>query len=462
MKFPHELNGYVFKIKANHLNGGHRLWSGMERDGLRHATLPKTHYMKMTTTTQSIPARSSPGTRTAPSVAGHQDGGEKYVTDGPKSLRARNNITIGTWNVRSLRAAGKVEELTHEMERYRWNILGLCEVRWKNFGETSTPEGHKLYFSGSEVRHEHGVGFLIHKDTVNAIMGCRPVSSRLITIRLKASPFNITIIQAYAPTTDYDDDVIEDFYDQLQEVIDQTPKKDIIVVQGDWNAKIGEDASKNWKGTCGQYCNRETNERGLRLLEFAKYNYLKVVNTFGPHKPSRRWTWHSPGGQYHNQIDYIMVKGRFQSSANIAKTRSFPGADVGSDHELVMMTFKLRLQRMKSQGNKRIRFSLEKLKDPNIAEIFRATIGGKFAPLLVLGNQDTEIDTLINKFNTAVTETASDILGKHRPTKKPWVTDDILKLCDKRRELKQKKNMPEGVKLYREVNQQVKKRHEKS
>ena len=152
MKFPQELNGYVFKTKASHLDGGHRLWSCMERDGLRHATLPKTHHMKMTTTSQSIPARSSPGTRIAPSVAGHQDGGEKYATDGPISLHARNNITIGTWNVRSLRAAGKVEELTHEMKRYRWNILGLCEVRWKNFGETSTPEGHKLFFSAVAVK----------------------------------------------------------------------------------------------------------------------------------------------------------------------------------------------------------------------------------------------------------------------------------------------------------------------
>ena len=77
---------------------------------------------------------------------------------------------------------------------------------------------------------------------MNAIMGCQPVSSRLITIRLKASLFSITIIQAYAPTTDYNDD-IEDFYDQLQEVIHQAPKKDILVVQGDWNAKIREDAS---------------------------------------------------------------------------------------------------------------------------------------------------------------------------------------------------------------------------
>ena len=67
-KFPPELNGYVFKTKASHLDEGHRLWSGMERNGLCHETLSKTHLMKMTTTTQSIPARSSPGTRTAPSV----------------------------------------------------------------------------------------------------------------------------------------------------------------------------------------------------------------------------------------------------------------------------------------------------------------------------------------------------------------------------------------------------------
>ena len=184
---------------------------------------------------------------------------------------------------------------------------------------------------------------------------------------------------------------------------------------------------------------------------------MKAVNTFGPHKPSTRWTWHSPGGDYHNQIDYIMVKRRFQSSGKIAKTRSFPGADIGSDHELVMMAFRLRLQRVKIQGNIRIRFGLVNLKDPNIAEIFRATIGGKFAPLLGLENQDTEIDALTNSFNTAMAETTNNILGKPRPAKKPWITGNILKLCDKRRELKQKKNTTECAKLHREANQQVKK-----
>ena len=138
------------------------------------------------------------------------------------------------------------------MSRYRWNILGLCEVRWENFGETSTEEGHKLYFSGKEEKHVHGVGFLVHKDIVNTVMGCRPVSSRLIVIRLRASVFKITIIQVYAPTSDYDDDAVKDFHDRLQEILDQSRKKDILVVLGDWNAKVGEDVLKNWKGTCGR------------------------------------------------------------------------------------------------------------------------------------------------------------------------------------------------------------------
>ena len=79
----------------------------------------------------------------------------------------------------------------------------------------------------------------------NTVMGCCPVSSRLITIRLKAAPFNIKIVQAYAPTSDYDDNEIEEFDDQLQNVIDQTTKKDILVLRGDRNAKVGSDVCRN-------------------------------------------------------------------------------------------------------------------------------------------------------------------------------------------------------------------------
>ena len=149
-------------------------------------------------------------------------------------------------------------------------------------GETTTEEGQKFFSSGKEDKHEHGVGFLVQTDIVNI------VSSRLITIRLRAVPFNITVVQAYALKSDYDDNVIEEFYDQLQNVIDRTPKKDILVVQGDLNAKVGRDACGNWQGICGPFCSDVTNERGLRLLEFATFNDLVLANTFGHHKASRR------------------------------------------------------------------------------------------------------------------------------------------------------------------------------
>ena len=174
-------------------------------------------------------------------------------------------------------------------------------------------------------------------------------------------------------------------------------------------------------------------------MEFASLNDLKLANTFGPHKASRRWTWHSPNGKHHNQIDYIMIKRRLQNSVNITKT-SFPGADIGSDHDLVMMTFKLHLKKVSKQGHSRIRFDLEKLKDPEVAETFKAMVGGKFAPLTLLDADDVNMDDLINTFNVAVTETANETLGKYRHhIKQPWVTPNILHLCNKRRELKKKK-----------------------
>ena len=99
----------------------------------------------------------------------------------------------------------------------------------------------------------------------------------MISIRLGAVPFNITIIQVYAPTPDHDDSEDDHFYQQLKKTIDQTPKKDILVVQGDWNARVGKDAQADWGEVCAPYLNVEINERGLRLLEFATFNNLVLI-----------------------------------------------------------------------------------------------------------------------------------------------------------------------------------------
>ena len=129
--------------------------------------------------------------------------------------------------------------------------------------------------------------------------------------------------------------------------------------------------------------------------------------------------------------NYILVKKSFRSGVNIHRTRSFPRADIGSDHDLVMMTFQVRLKMARKPNQPRLRFDLEKLRNPDVACTFQATIGGKLAPLIGLSDEDMELDTMITTYNTAVTDAAREILGKER-RKKPWVTKDVLDLCDER------------------------------
>ena len=146
------------------------------------------------------------------------------------------------------------------------------------------------------------------------------------------------------------------------------------------------------------------------------------------------------------------------TSVNTAKARSFPGADIGSDHDLVMMSFRLPLKKIKMQGPTRIKFDLKKLKDPQVADAFQAMIGCKFAPPTLLNADHTEVDTLVNSFNKALTESASEILGKHRAVKRPWVTTSILNLCDERRALKKGRHeTAEGARKYRAINQEINK-----
>ena len=131
---------------------------------------------------------------------------------------------------------------------------------------------------------------------------------------------------------------------------------------------------------------------------------------------------------------------------NIHRTRSFPGADIGSDHDLVMMTFRVRLKKARKPNHPRLRFDLENLRDPDVACTFQATIGGKFAPLIGLSDEDMDIDTMITTYNTAVTDAASERLRKERRRKKQCVTNDVLDFCDERRDFKKKRYGAEGAK----------------
>ena len=105
-------------------------------------------------------------------------------------------------------------------------FLGICETGWKNAGEIQTEEGHAFFYSEEDNEHANGVGFLVHKSIKNTVLGSQPISSRLMTLRLRPNPFNITAVQVYAPTSAYDDEHVENFYQKLQDVTDKVDNKD--------------------------------------------------------------------------------------------------------------------------------------------------------------------------------------------------------------------------------------------
>ena len=127
------------------------------------------------------------------------------------------------------------------------------------------------------------------------------------------------------------------------------------------------------------------------------------------------------------------MRKQFGSEVNIHKTRSFPGADIGSDHDLVMMTFRVHLKKVRKPNQPRLRFDLEKLRDPDVACTFQATICGKFTPLICLRDKDMDTNTMITTYNTTVNDATSEILGNECRKKMPWVNRDVLILFDGRR-----------------------------
>lgn len=417
--------------------------------------------MMSTPETTNIPDRSRPGsTTTALSIGVHQGGHAKYATGEQKIKLAKDTFTTGTWNVRTLHADGKLNELEHEMDRYQWNVLGIAETRWLDSGESFTDEGHKIWWSGGERKHEGGVGLMVHKDHIRSVMECEPVSSRIIRMRLSASPRNLTIIQAYAPTSASSDEDIENFYSELGTTVANVAKKDIRIIQGDWNAKIGTDAQKDWTGTVGKFGVGVTNERGLRLLEFAKMTDLVIANTWFRHKISRRVTWTSPDGVTKNQIDHIMIDRKCAGCINGNKTRAFPGADIGSDHNLVMMTMKLKLKKIPKPKAPRVKYNIERLGDRETRETFQIKLGGRFGPLLDLTDNAQE---MADMFADAMNETALEVLGKAKKMKQPWMNVGILEKCDVRRELKAKRyESYDHEKEYRMANTAVRKEIKKA
>ena len=169
-------------------------------------------------------------------------------------LTPRTTIKIGTWNVRTMFEAGKAQQIANEMSRYKISLLGISETRWTKSGRLRLASGQTILYSGFEedhARHIHGVGFMLSAETAKTLMGWEPVNARLITARFYGTPTNISIVQGYAPTNDAEPEEKVEFYDTLQSTIDKIPMKDLLIIMGDFNAKIGSDNTGReelWEG----------------------------------------------------------------------------------------------------------------------------------------------------------------------------------------------------------------------
>ena len=139
---------------------------------------------------------------------------------------------------------------------------------------------------------------------------------RNVSIPFQGKPFNIRVIQVYAQTNNAEEVEIEWFYEDLQDLLELTPKKDILFIIGDWNAKVG---SQETPGVTGKFGLRVQNEAGQRLTEFCQENALVIANTLFQKHKRRLYTWTPPDGQHRNQTDYILCSQRWRSSIESAK-----------------------------------------------------------------------------------------------------------------------------------------------
>ena len=163
----------------------------------------------------------------------------------------------------------------------------------------------------------------------------------MISVCLQGKPFNITVIQVYAPTSNAEEAEVEWFYEDLQDLLELITKKDVLFIIGDWNAKVGSQETRGVKGKFGLGI---LNEAGQRLIEFYQENALVIANTLFQQHKRRLYTWTSPDGQHQNQIDYILCSQRWRSSIQSAKTKL--GADCGLDHKLLIAKIRLKWKKV--------------------------------------------------------------------------------------------------------------------
>ena len=154
------------------------------------------------------------------------------------------------------------------------DILGISELKWTEMGKF-TSDDHYIYYCGHASLRNNGVAIIVNKRVQNAVIGCNLKNDRMISVRFKGKPFNITVFQVYALTSNAEEAEVEQFSEDLQDLLELTSKKGVLFIIENWNAKIG---SQGIPGGTGKFDLGVQNETGQRLTEFCQENAPVVTN----------------------------------------------------------------------------------------------------------------------------------------------------------------------------------------
>ena len=189
---------------------------------------------------------------------------------------------------------GKLEVVKQEMARVNIDILGISELRWTGMGEFNSDD-HYIYYCGQESLRRNVIAIIVNKRVRNAVLGWNLENDRMISVHFQGKPLNIKVIQVYAMTSNAEEAEVEQFYEDLQDLLELTPKKDVLFIIGDWNAKVG---SQETPGVTGKFGLGVQNEAGQKLIEFCQENTLVIANTLFQQHKRRLYTWTSLDGQH--------------------------------------------------------------------------------------------------------------------------------------------------------------------
>jgi hypothetical protein len=221
-------------------------------------------------------------------------------------------MSFGTWNVRSMYRPGSLMTAARGLAKYKLVLVGVQEVRWDKEG-TVTAGKYTFFYGKGQENLQLVIGYFVHQRIVSAIKRVEFVSDRMSYIVLTGRWCNIIVLNAHAPTEEKGDDSKDSFYEELEGFFYHFPKYHMKILLGDFDAKVGREDT--FKPTIGnESLHQESNDNGVGVVNFASSKSLIVKSTMFPHRNIHKYTWTSPDGKTHNQIDHILIDRRRHSS----------------------------------------------------------------------------------------------------------------------------------------------------